>query len=613
MKIFQGMDKRNLAFFSISFGMVLVTILLMLIGALDGIELRALDALYLLRGATPPSPEIIIIAVDEKSKRGFGKAWGPDWRGYHPKLIDNLIQGGVKVVAFDMYFDIPSDGFDEGFAEAVLQAGNIVIGEKGYRETIPTLLEAVGGYGYTSYIKENGFVRRVKVFEKTKTSLGESSRISGVKLYPSFALQVVATSFNYRIESLRYERGEASIGPYHIPTDKNGFMMINFPGESGSFQTFSYYDVYNAQDGLIGDKNKTPLEIFKDKVVLVGLTLDDAKDFLPTPFDDRMPGVEVNASAINTILKGDHLVSAGVGVNILVILLICLGATFTQIRFARSFRLLSIIILAAFILALSVLLFNGAGIWIKMVYPIFAAILTYGGITAYRNLIVRKELDRSVGISERMRRRLMSDRNFRGEGVRKRVTILESDIRGSTEFTRNHSPEEVRNTINEYLATMEKVITKNGGYINKYIGDAIFAVFGYPMDYTDHAERAVRAALEMQESLNELIVKWEEQGKEPFRRIGVGIETGDVIMSQMGGGSRVQIDVVGDTANLAARLEGLTKEYGRPLVIGEDTYKEARSLVSSMANERIEDLDIRGFGNKTVFKVGRYKDDEATG
>lgn len=613
MKIFQGMDKRNLAYFSIGLGMVLVTILLMLIGALDGIELRALDALYLMRGATQPSPEIMIIAVDDKSKRGFGKAWGPDWRGYHPKLIDNLIQGGVKVVAFDMYFDIPSEGFDEGFAEAALKAGNIVIGEKGYQETIPTLLDAVSGYGYTSYIKENGFVRRVKVFEKAKTSLGGSSRISGVKLYPSFALQVVATSFNYRLESLRYKRGEASIGPYHIPTDKDGFMMINYPGEGGSFQTFSYYDVYNAENGLMGDRDRTPLEIFKDKVVLVGLTLDDAKDFLPTPFDDRMPGVEVNASAINTILKGEHIVSAGLGVNILAILLICTAATFTQIRFARSLRLISIIVLAAFILVLAVLLFNGGGIWLKMVYPVFAVILTYVGITAYRNLTVRKELDRSVGISERMRRRLMADKDFRGEGIRKRVTILESDIRGSTDFTRNNAPEEVRNTINEYLAAMEKVITQNGGYINKYIGDAIFAVFGYPMDYTDHAERAVRAALEMQESLNRLIAKWEEQGREPFRRIGVGIETGDVIMSQMGGGSRVQIDVVGDTANLAARLEELTKEYGRPVVIGEDTYREARSLVNSMDNERVEDLDIRGFGVKTVFKIGRYNDDEDSG
>lgn len=173
-------------------------------------------------------------------------------------------------------------------------------------------------------------------------------------------------------------------------------------------------------------------------------------------------------------------------------------------------------------------------------------------------------------------------------GSRQEVTVLFSDIRGFTTFSETHTPEEVLSHLNEYLSAMVDVIFKYEGTLDKFIGDAVMAVFGSPIKHGDDPLRAVKAALEMKERLNELNKKWGREGKVPLE-IGIGINTGEVIAGNIGDVRRMEYTVIGDNVNLASRIEGLTKNYGCPIIISENTYEKVRDIVK-----------VRELGNTSV-------------
>lgn len=175
-------------------------------------------------------------------------------------------------------------------------------------------------------------------------------------------------------------------------------------------------------------------------------------------------------------------------------------------------------------------------------------------------------------------------------GTKREVTILFSDIRGFTTFSEDHSPEDVIAHLNEYLAAMVDIIFKYEGTLDKYIGDAIMAVYGSPLPHEDDPLRAVRTALEMQEILAKLNDRWETEGKPPLR-IGIGINTGDVIAGNIGDVRRMEYTVIGDNVNLASRIESLTKNFNCPIIISGSTYAQVRDAVEV---KELEEVTVKG-------------------
>ena len=198
-------------------------------------------------------------------------------------------------------------------------------------------------------------------------------------------------------------------------------------------------------------------------------------------------------------------------------------------------------------------------------------------------------------MSQDVMRRVIQDIDNLGlGGKRATVTVLFSDIRGFTSMSEQMSPQEVSEILNEYFAEMEPIITNYNGVINKFIGDAVMAIFGEPIQDKNHAQNAVKCAYAMLKKVKELQKKWVAEGR-PKLDIGVGINTGEVFVGNIGSINRMEYTVIGDTVNLASRLESYNKTYKTKMLISPSTYEEVKGIVDVI---KIADVQIRGKANK---------------
>jgi len=198
-------------------------------------------------------------------------------------------------------------------------------------------------------------------------------------------------------------------------------------------------------------------------------------------------------------------------------------------------------------------------------------------------------------MSQDVMKRIVQNIDNLGLGGKKAiVTVLFSDIRGFTTMSEQMSAQEVSEILNEYFTEMEPIISKYNGVINKFIGDAVMAIFGEPIQDKNHAQNAVKCAYEMLEKVQELQKKWAKEGK-PKIEIGVGINTGEVFVGNIGSINRMEYTVIGDTVNLASRLESYNKIYKTRLLISPTTYEEVKGFVDVI---KISEVQIRGKANK---------------
>jgi len=196
-------------------------------------------------------------------------------------------------------------------------------------------------------------------------------------------------------------------------------------------------------------------------------------------------------------------------------------------------------------------------------------------------------------------------------GDKKHLSVLFSDIRGFTTVSESLTPEELVHLLNEYLTAMTDIVFKYDGLLDKYMGDAIMAVYGAPLDQPDHAERACRTALDMMEQLKILQKKWESEGK-PVLNIGIGVNSGDMVVGNMGSEMRFDYTVMGDSVNLGSRLEGINKEYGTNIVISEFTYNEVKDRLIC---RELDSVRVKGklLPVKIYELLGDRKDEEKWG
>lgn len=535
---------------------------------LEAFEAKTYDLRFKrLRGAIPPSPEIGIIAIDDKSIAELGRF--PWSRIQYVHLLEKLSAAGVKVVLFDAFFPEPeSVAADHVFAAAIKKAGNVVLAVTfdfdknlnvvGSTRTLANIENGASGVGHINLLPEDdGVIRRnqllVEVNGKQIPSLGLMGAMAAMG-----ASEFVPGSF------------EISLGERAIPVDGRNSMWINYTGPTGNYPRFSFTDIVHG---------RVDPALLKGKVLFLGATALGIYDMRVTPFYGNTPGVEVHATIADNIISGRFIRQTGLEALFDMALIVILGSiTFymtMRLRLYAAFP--ATLLLSSAYVWLSYWLFK-EGHWVNMIYPPLAAItsLLVGG--SFRYLVLERSAREmrsmfSSYLSPKLVARLEKEPDAaRIGGDLKEVTILFTDIKDFTSFSELHTPQEVVARLNEYLGAMVQVIERFEGTVDKFIGDGIMAYWGAPLAQPDHANRGIACMLAMKQEMEELGKKWEKEGQEPFVIRG-GVQSGEVVAGNIGlMGRKMEYTVIGDTVNQAARLEGTAKYYGVQFLVGESTY-----------------------------------------
>ena len=404
------------------------------------------------------------------------------------------------------------------------------------------------------------------------------------------ALEGVARLKGVTLPTQPLRNGDVPIGGDLLVKVSGGSFLVNFNGPPGTYPTWSAGEILRGEEDLS--------EKLNGKIVFVGITDASSEDLHPTPFSgsNRMAGVEFQAAAADMILSGSYI--GRPSDLLIVLLLIVLGLVSVYLgRFARplygSFG-------AVIILMVLVGCWLGAFIGVNYLVPIselfVLVLLGYTLALIDRSGIERMEKQQAETMLSRylspdvVKEVLRNPINTQLMGRRVNVTVLFSDIRGFTSLSEKLDPEEVVELLNMYLTAMTEIIFRYGGTVDKFEGDAILAFFGAPKPYEDQGERAVRTAIEMRDRLSELQEVWKEK-TDVLLRIGVGIHSGEVMVGNIGSRHRMDYTVIGDTVNLAARLQDLTKTLDAAILISGTT----RSMVAHMCHFReLGPVEVRG-------------------
>jgi adenylate cyclase len=381
--------------------------------------------------------------------------------------------------------------------------------------------------------------------------------------------QLMIRVAGYGIEGLQ-------IGDRKVPTDEMGYLRINYLGPERTFPYVSLTDILNED---------FPEGTFQDRIVIVGATAIGIGDIRNTPFSSsgEYPGLEVHATVMDNILRGDHISKPkwATVFDLAAILVLGLLAGFAIPRLSAVKAIAATLLILAGYVAASRWLFVQAGLWVNLVYPLLAVVLVYTSLTVYHYLTEERERKKIRGafsyyVSSSVVNEMLKDPNkLKLGGDKKEISVLFSDIRSFTSISEGMAPEELVHLLNEYLTVMTDIVFKYEGTLDKYIGDALMAFYGAPLDQPDHPFRACASALDMMEGLEKLNAKWIREGKQPLD-IGIGINTGPMMVGNMGSDQRFDYTVMGDAVNLGSRLEGANKSYRTHILISETTHERVK-------------------------------------
>ena len=381
------------------------------------------------------------------------------------------------------------------------------------------------------------------------------------------------------------------IGTRFIPTDEAGRLFVNYRGPAQTFPTYSVSDIM---------AGKLPKGTFMDRIVLVGATAIGIGDIRTTPFGPVFPGPEVHANAVDNMLAGDFVerprwsavfdLSAIVGLGLLVGLI--LPRTSALVGLLSSGALFLAYLFAAY------WLFAHARIALNMVYPTFTVAATYTMLTLYRFLTEERERKRIKGAFQHyvapdvIELMLKDPAGVRLGGEEHVLTALLSDVAGFTSYSEHHSPNEVIAVLGDYYAEMTDDVFAVQGTLVEYVGDELFALYGAPVTQDDHAQRACASALAMQAHRKALGEAWAQVGR-PRIRARTGINSGSMLVGNIGSKYRYHYGAVGDAVNLASRLEGLNKIYGTEIIISAQT---AKLVAGSFRLRELDLVRVKGRG-----------------
>jgi adenylate cyclase len=381
-----------------------------------------------------------------------------------------------------------------------------------------------------------------------------------------------------------------AIGDELISTDEAGRALIHYYGPEKTMPTFSIADLV---------EDKVPVSRVKDKIVIVGPTAKGIGDIRVTPYGATFPGVEIRATVMQNLLDGDFINRPEwmrrLEIGLIATLGILLAWLLPRIGLWPG-AALTLTLFAGYAL-IAVMLFRVQLIWLNVVYPSLLILVLFVSSTiakyvsaeagkrqiksAFQHYVAPKIVDEIVDNIDRLRL----------GGEKRTLTVLFSDIRGFTSVSQSLAPEELVRLLNVYLTQMTEKVFKYEGLLDKYIGDAIMAIYGAPIYRDDHALLACRTALDMLVELRALQAQWREQGL-PQLEIGIGINTGPMVVGNMGSRERFDYTVIGDAVNLGSRIEALNKTYGTHILLSEFTYEHVRHKFPHM--REVDVAEIRG-------------------
>lgn len=567
------------------------------------------EIFFEIRGPIATSNKVIIIDIDEKSIQKIGQ-W-PFSRDYIAQVLINLTNSGIGMIGMDIIFSEADRSSPSNMAKVLGLEGEFQNNDKLLGQVIentPTIL----GYFFTknlSYhdkkapnipaqylgkmknnqnlVSSNGVVTNVEDIQNSAYSSGFFNAYSSNhgkitkmpmvlsyknQIYPSLSLEMIRIAIDApKVNIIEDEFGlkGLQLNDLYIPTDKNGFMSINFRGAKNSFKYLSFVDI------LEGNYSQ---EDIQGKFALFGTSAITLADLRAMVYDLAIPGVEIHANIIDNILSGDFLYehSSSIAIDTITIFLltIVLGLLYMYLN-AISIVPVFILIATSLYSFYYYLLFT-KGIILDLFYPLVALIATtlIALIVNYSKEQKQKDIIKdkfSRKVSPAVVNDLLNKNHDSFKGIKKEVTIFFSDIRDFTPLSEKiNDPEELIKVLNLYMEPMAQEIIKTNGTIDKFIGDAIMAYWNAPQDIPNHVDCALTSALNQVKALKELnILLKESYGIEI--KMAIGIHTGLVTVGEMGSSGRSDYTIIGDNVNLASRIESLTKTFGAQIMISQES------------------------------------------
>jgi adenylate cyclase len=550
-------------------------------GAMHRIELATIDARFDLRGDRSPPDDIVLVLIDDKTFDRLDEQW-PFPRSLHAAVIDRLTQAGASAIAYDVQFTEPSSpNEDRALIQSVGRAG---------RMTMAT--EEVDSRGHSDVFGGDPVLRRLGA-RAGDTQFGEDS--DGVIRRLPYAVRGLE---GFAVVAQEQRTGH-EVSRSDFPSD--GGAWIDFRGPEGTFPAVSFSDV------LTGDFAPGT---FAGKTVVVGAGSPSLHDIHATAASPVMSGPELQANAIATVAAGLPLREAPAWLSLVLIGLAALAVPATSIRVRSLLSLVSAVAITIVLLVGGQLAFD-RGLILPVVDPVLALAVATMAVLGAQYFLAAVERVRMRDAFARFVPASVIDEALEGanddlrlKGVKRDATVLFADMRAFTTMSERLEPEVVIEVLNRYLTAISDAIMSRGGTLVAFMGDGVMAVFGAPLDQHDHARNAVASALEIVDACLADFNAWlrdRDIVDEPAR-VAVGIHSGPVMSGTVGSQTRLEYAAVGDTTNIASRLEEAAKQTDAAVLISAAT----RELAGDVAEAFRPAGEIRVRGRAAVVEAWRF-------
>ena len=606
---------------------------------LERLELASLDYRFAHRHLNPlDSTNVVIVEISESSFRSVPERF-PWPRSYYARLLRNLRSAGARVVAIDLIFDEPDNHGvqnDSSLRAAIVETGIAVLAGKREQDN-PLYVQTSAGltYGNIFYTVDSalGFVNirpdADGVYRSYNIAFSVDTSADGEVLVPTFGFAALNKYLGLPPQTVPTPQGSSfSYAGRSIPSYDRSSVLVNYYGPSGTFRHINCQDVLDdtsfvtSEEAGLGEQINTFSDpdygylndgTFRNKIVLVGVTVPEYKDLFPVAVgrgkqrgDNLMYGVELHANLIENVLRNDFLRQQPLAAEILMVIGLTFVAFFgtSQIREWKTRKTFLTELLAAAVaiglltvVALTAMtVFQWWGFILSVTPATLAVTFGYVGSTTYNFIAERRQriLIKSMFstyVHPQLVEELVNDpTKLVLGGRREELTVLFSDLEGFTAISQDLEPEQVVALLNEYFNIMSDIVIRNRGTLDKYVGDAIMAFWGAPIPQANHAVLACHTALQMKEALATLNREWLIKGK-PHLNMRIGLHTGPMVVGNMGATGKFAYTVMGDSVNLASRLEGANKVYRTNILVSEQTYEIVKD---SIFGRKLDQIAVQG-------------------
>lgn len=590
-------------------------------------EQKSLDLLMKLRGTRQNSGHVVMIKLDEYTDNNLG--W-PIPRDKYGVVMAALSNAGAKAIILDVTTNprIKVDSLENdryikylSYANNTFQVIGPFIPSKTDRKFISrkdidsTAHYAIGKFGIPapnrSHFMRSPFIDEYPSTElaKVTTGIGHITMIKdtldGVvravplfieyagKLYPSIGFAAALKVLNINPSDIKFinteEGTEVYAGPLFIRTGLMGEVLVNYAGKNDIFPAVSFYDILEA----VQSRDEKFFEIFKGKVCIIGPTIRALGDYYTTPVEETSAGFYTHANVYDMTVTNSFIEKAPQSLQLVILFVLMLIIGFTT--YGSKLRTASLLLLLVLILYVmfAVFVFDYYNIWFNLAQPISGILICFVAAIAYRAATEgrqRKMIENMFGtyLDNNVVKILINNPSLAQLGGEKHeISMLFTDIQGFSTISENLTEDALVKLLNTYFTEMTNVILTNGGTVDKFIGDSIMAFWGAPVPDMDSAYNACTTSLLMQEKLLRIQPKLVKIAKKEIKQ-RLGINTGVCIVGNMGSDQKKNYTIMGDSVNLASRLEGVNKQYGTNILISEYTYQKVANRFLVREVDRVQ-------------------------